>query len=576
MKHPEFMLVACLCLLLAQTLSGGILTREMEAEAITPESALASSAASWYVSTTGNDLTGAGTIGNPFRTIQHAVDLSASGDFIYIVPGVYEEHVKITSKSLTLRSSNTSGNAFIYSDTSRCLTALHCPSLYLYRLQFEGRVTTPMQNSGGAVRIEDGTGVLRKCIISNSSAPHNGGGLYAIDAILTIDSCEITGNEARWEDAPYDGMENRGGGICYWGDYLSISNSTIAENYCGKNDAYGGGVWVNGMFASIVNSDIYGNTAEAVRTGVQDGHEAMGGGICIEGDESVISGCRIYDNTATARTELTGARCFGGGVSTVGQYSHFYYNLVFHNQVIGEFWEGYSEVFIEADGGGVYLQGTMCTNNTIDDNYAIARGELHYDYCDITLVAIGGGAVLDNCEVYYNIFSYNEVSTELSYYASCQPGCASFCDRFLTGGSGVSEGSSNDICNIYYGNTGATEWSGPMSGTNFNLDPQYCDRVNRNYYVNTASPALPINNSCGQQIGARADGCEAFVDGDANGDAQVNVADAVYLINFVFKQGPAPEPLEAGDANCDLSTNVADAVYLINYVFKGGPEPGCR
>jgi hypothetical protein len=69
--------------------------------------------------------------------------------------------------------------------------------------------------------------------------------------------------------------------------------------------------------------------------------------------------------------------------------------------------------------------------------------------------------------------------------------------------------------------------------------------------------------------------CVSIICGDANGDEQVNVADAVHLINYVFKYGPAPDPLEAGDANCDGGVNVADAVYVINYVFKGGPEPCC-
>lgn len=63
--------------------------------------------------------------------------------------------------------------------------------------------------------------------------------------------------------------------------------------------------------------------------------------------------------------------------------------------------------------------------------------------------------------------------------------------------------------------------------------------------------------------------------GDSNGDYDINVADAVKLINYVFLFGPAPEPILAGDANCDLETNVADAVSLINHVFNGGPAPGC-
>jgi len=67
----------------------------------------------------------------------------------------------------------------------------------------------------------------------------------------------------------------------------------------------------------------------------------------------------------------------------------------------------------------------------------------------------------------------------------------------------------------------------------------------------------------------------SYLCGDANSDQTVNVGDAVYIIQYIFKGGPAPDPLEAGDANCDGGTDVADAVYLINYVFKGGPEPCC-
>jgi hypothetical protein len=65
--------------------------------------------------------------------------------------------------------------------------------------------------------------------------------------------------------------------------------------------------------------------------------------------------------------------------------------------------------------------------------------------------------------------------------------------------------------------------------------------------------------------------------GDANSDGAVNVGDAVFLINFVFKSGPAPTPLCVGEANGDDQTNVGDAVYMINFVFKGGPAPveGC-
>ncbi len=66
-----------------------------------------------------------------------------------------------------------------------------------------------------------------------------------------------------------------------------------------------------------------------------------------------------------------------------------------------------------------------------------------------------------------------------------------------------------------------------------------------------------------------------FITGDANGDGGINIADASYLINYLFAEGPAPDPLEAGDANCDGRVDIADVVYIINYLFTGGPPPGC-
>jgi hypothetical protein len=63
--------------------------------------------------------------------------------------------------------------------------------------------------------------------------------------------------------------------------------------------------------------------------------------------------------------------------------------------------------------------------------------------------------------------------------------------------------------------------------------------------------------------------------GDANGDGDINVGDAVYIISYVFKGGAAPTPYNpcSGDANGDCDCNVGDAVYIISYVFKGGADP---
>ena len=68
------------------------------------------------------------------------------------------------------------------------------------------------------------------------------------------------------------------------------------------------------------------------------------------------------------------------------------------------------------------------------------------------------------------------------------------------------------------------------------------------------------------------DACD-YICGDANGEGNVDISDAVYLISYIFSGGPAPSPLLAGDANCDSTVDISDVVYLIAYIFSGGPVP---
>jgi hypothetical protein len=64
--------------------------------------------------------------------------------------------------------------------------------------------------------------------------------------------------------------------------------------------------------------------------------------------------------------------------------------------------------------------------------------------------------------------------------------------------------------------------------------------------------------------------------GEINGDGKANVGDIVFLINWIFKGGPAPAVcLDQVDVNGDCKINVADAVYMINFTFKFGPMLRC-
>lgn len=61
--------------------------------------------------------------------------------------------------------------------------------------------------------------------------------------------------------------------------------------------------------------------------------------------------------------------------------------------------------------------------------------------------------------------------------------------------------------------------------------------------------------------------------GDPNYDGKINLSDIIFLVNYVFKSGPAPQFPFMGNANEDCNTNIQDIIVLVNYVFKGGAEP---
>jgi hypothetical protein len=120
-------------------------------------------------------------------------------------------------------------------------------------------------------------------------------------------------------------------------------------------------------------------------------------------------------------------------------------------------------------------------------------------------------------------------------------------------------------------NSGST-WDIILTDGTLN-DGEYC------FY----SPFAP-SESCGIRISDASNGdpydqsdgdFTIYLPGDATGDSVVNIADAIYIVNYLFQGEPPPYPMIAGDANCDGVVNIADVVYLVTYLFSGGPPPRC-
>jgi len=63
--------------------------------------------------------------------------------------------------------------------------------------------------------------------------------------------------------------------------------------------------------------------------------------------------------------------------------------------------------------------------------------------------------------------------------------------------------------------------------------------------------------------------------GDLNNDNNFSILDVIYLINYKYKDGPAPVPDEicSADTDCNCEINIIDAVLLISYMYKSGLPP---
>jgi hypothetical protein len=62
--------------------------------------------------------------------------------------------------------------------------------------------------------------------------------------------------------------------------------------------------------------------------------------------------------------------------------------------------------------------------------------------------------------------------------------------------------------------------------------------------------------------------------GDVDWNGVIDIRDLVYLVNYMFHDGPTPLPNRiVGSCDCNPVVNIIDLVWLADYMFNGGPKP---
>ncbi|MEM7165037.1 MAG: collagenase [Planctomycetota bacterium] len=64
-----------------------------------------------------------------------------------------------------------------------------------------------------------------------------------------------------------------------------------------------------------------------------------------------------------------------------------------------------------------------------------------------------------------------------------------------------------------------------------------------------------------------------YLRGDVNGSGDLDIADVVYLLAFLFSAGPPATVADAADVNSDGGVDISDPIFVLGYLFNGGGAP---
>ncbi|MHC4588093.1 MAG: right-handed parallel beta-helix repeat-containing protein, partial [Planctomycetota bacterium] len=290
---------------------------------------------------------GSGTVGDPYCSIQTAIDNAVDFDEIVVAEGIYFETINFLGKAITVRSSNPD-DPYVVADTTINGTG------YFHVVQcvngegpftiLEGFTITGGDASGGG---EDGYGggmynynsspTVANCVFSDNRANHGGGMFNWEYSSPTVTDCAFMNNSAL----------NQGGGM-----HNSVScDPTVANcTFSGNMADLGGGMCnTDSCIPTVTNCTFSGNTADS----------SGGGMFNITGSSPMVNNCTFSGNSADSS---------GGGMHNYDSSSPTVTNCTFSGNTA------------DSSGGGMYnfdSSSPTVTNSTFSGNEAVNGGGMY-------------------------------------------------------------------------------------------------------------------------------------------------------------------------------------------------------
>jgi hypothetical protein len=66
---------------------------------------------------------------------------------------------------------------------------------------------------------------------------------------------------------------------------------------------------------------------------------------------------------------------------------------------------------------------------------------------------------------------------------------------------------------------------------------------------------------------------QEFLRGDSNENGNVDISDAIFTLNWIFRGAEEPSCWDSADANDDSQIDISDVIYTLLYLFREGPSP---